>query len=118
MSLPTFAPPKSPSYGSAKTVQPRILETPFGDGYRQTAGDGLNTQVEAWDLTWTVLKPADADTIEAFFVARDGREPFWWTPLRQASPKKFRCTKWSRTVVDGKGDRIAATLVQDFTLGS
>lgn len=118
MSLETFSPAKPPSYGSARSVQPRVLETPFGDGYRQRAGDGLNGVAESWELTWTVLVPDDADAIEAFFIARAGHEPFWWTSPRDSSPKKYVCTKWQRSMAAGNADRISATFVQDFTLGS
>ena len=118
MTLETFTPAKPPSYNSTLQVVPRVLETPFGDGYKQRAGDGLNDVAETWDLTWAALLPADADTIEAFFVARAGREAFWWTPPRGGSAKKYVCTKWSRALVAGNADRMTATLVQDFTLGA
>lgn len=101
MTLPTFAPPVSPSVNSQKSVQPRVLKAAFGDGYAQRAADGLNSRPAAWDLRWDALCTADADTIEAFLVARGGFEAFWWTPLDTTSPLTFVAESWTRAPVVG-----------------
>ena len=107
MTLPTFAPPVSPSVNSQKTVQPRVLKAEFGDGYRQRAADGLNSRPAAWDLKWDALTTADADAIEGFLAARGGVEAFWWTPLDAATPLKFVAESWGRAPIVGAEARSA-----------
>lgn len=82
MALDTFTPPRAPGRDSQKSVQPRVNQTQFGDGYKLRAADGLNTQVTIWDLVWPGLLPDDAEEIEAFFVDHDGHTPFWWQEPR------------------------------------
>jgi phage-related protein len=57
----------------------RNLKAQFGDGYEQSAGDGLNTVSESWPLTFTGVKNGYITPIRAFLRAKRGITPFYWT---------------------------------------
>lgn len=122
MALPTFAPPVAPSVGGPKSVQPRVLRAPFGDGYSQRTADGLNHMPATWDVKWDALTAAEADAVEAFFAARGGYAAFLWTAPDAAAALKYTCDSWTRTpVVGGEvlADRrfaISAKFTQVFDL--
>lgn len=116
MSFPTFTPALQPSVGSGWDVSLRMITNQFGDGYRQTAPDGLNTFPFALNLTWNSLEVSDADFIEGFFVASNGT-PFWWQKPRDSLALLWDCTKWSRRPISGGQDMITATFNQRFDLG-
>lgn len=119
MALDTFAPAIAPSYGSPKRVKPRLLLTSFGEGYRQAAPDGLNWMVDEYTLNWTALRVADADAIEAFLIAHADATPFWWTPVRAASPVKFQIFQgWERTPGNKPWDRLSVVFEQSFDLST
>ena len=111
--MDTFSPPIAPTPGGlSHQVTPRVLSAPFGDGYRQDAGDGLNAILRTVTLQWSVLDPADADTIEAFFVAEKGYLPFLWTDPRESAPRQWKCTTWTRAAATAATDSISATFVE------
>ena len=55
----------TPTYGAAKTSQPRMKQIQFGDGYAQVIRYGLNQNAKTWNLRWEISE-TDADTIETF----------------------------------------------------
>jgi phage-related protein len=99
-----------PEYtGNRRTVTPRVREAQLGDGYSQRVADGLNTLDE--DNTWTFhLSDTDANTLEAFFVARAGWDAFSWQPPRYAASCNWICTSWSRTYEPGSYSTIVAQI--------
>jgi phage-related protein len=105
-----------PSYGSQLNCEPRLLEAPFGDGYSQRAGDGINTDPQNWPLVFEPFTNDEADAIEAFFKARlaaGGLEAFDWTPPFKASAK-FICRSWSRSYDRFNSNTIHALFEQVF----
>jgi len=57
----------------------RVLTAQFGDGYKQTAGDGINTAVQSWPVQFTG-GAAYITEIRDFLRAHRGVKPFLWTP--------------------------------------
>jgi len=100
----------APSFSASSQRKPRTLATRFGDGYEQRAADGLNADLQVWQLTFANVLVADADTIEAFFVTNATHvTPFVWTPPRAGSSSNFLCRSWTRTVATPTTDTITAT---------
>lgn len=105
----------------SKQTNARILETPFGDGYRQRAGDGINSITDEWSLSW-IVNSTDTDTLTDFFEARGGYESFDWTPSGESVSKKWTCKTWTKTPTEAKdiaGNNVwnvSATLRQEFDL--
>lgn len=85
-----------PQYGASNEVKPKITKASFGDGYEQRMQDGINNIPRVWSLTF-MNNPTDADSIEAFFIARKGVESFDWTPPT-GSIGKWTCETWKRGV--------------------
>lgn len=109
------------TYQISKQTNARILEAPFGDGYKQRAGDGINAIIDEWSLSWTVGS-TDADTLTDFFEARGGWDSFDWTPSGESVSKKWSCKVWSKVpsaVKDTSSEEvwtISATFKQEFDL--
>lgn len=116
MPLQTFTPPVAPSPGTGRTQQIKLLKAEFGDGYTQTALDGLNPIRRSLDLTWETLTPTQAKTITDFLNARGGTDPFWYTPSDETAPVKWTCEQWSDKNKKGGFRTITATFVQSFSL--
>lgn len=57
----------------------RITTAQFGDGYRQTAADGINNKEQSWPLTFRARKE-EAENIIEFFDEHAGNKSFLWTP--------------------------------------
>lgn len=108
--METFPSDIYPEYeGNGRTVTPRMRESKLGDGYSQRCADGLNTLDE--QNTWNfLLTDTDADTLEAFFVARAGWDAFSWQPPRYAASANWICTAWSREYLAGSMSKMTATI--------
>lgn len=61
------------------TVEYRVVETQFGDGYKQTSADGINTKNEQYAIT-THASASVAKLIRKFFDDHKGVRSFFWTP--------------------------------------
>lgn len=100
----------APSFSASCKRAPRTLGIRFGDGYEQRAEDGLNPDLQAWQLTFANVLVEDADTIESFFTTNAAHiTPFVWTPPRAVSSSNFLCRTWTRTVATPTTDTIVAT---------
>ncbi|MEO1223791.1 MAG: phage tail protein [Pseudomonadota bacterium] len=96
MANPVFSPPVAPQVGTVPSTEVKVLAAAFGDGYEQTQPDGLNHIRRLWNLTWVAIQSrADADAIEAFFVARGGSEVFDYQIPGEAAVMQFRCPTWT-----------------------
>lgn len=61
------------------TINYRVIETQFGDGYKQTSADGINTKNEQYAIKVHAYNE-DATEIMAFFDEHQGWKSFFWTP--------------------------------------
>lgn len=61
------------------TVTFRRLTAQFGDGYRQVAGDGINSKVQSWPVTFAGGKK-EMDALVSFLDRHAGIRSFLWTP--------------------------------------
>lgn len=103
------------SAGAQLDEEPRLLETPFGDGYAQRAPDGLNHIVQRWQVPFRRMEAAEGNALIDFLRAHGGHTPFDWTPLWHTAPISVVCKRWSRTQPDEWGiTDISATFEQDF----
>ena len=90
-------------------VQPRVRTVQFGDGYEMSVQDGLNADLRVYDLTFTNVTTAQADSINNFLTARKGVESFDWQPPTRSSSSKFVCDSWERTLVQPNIETINTT---------
>ena len=100
-------------YATNKSIEPKVLTAELGDGYKQRAGDGINTMREIWSLSWTNRIYTEIDTLENYFIARGGAESFEWTAPRSTA-KLYVCKSWSRTYSNYENDDLTAEFEQVF----
>ena len=106
--------PFEPTRASSRSVTPRFLMAPFGDGYSQRSGDGIQTIKEEWSVSFIAMDQTNADTLIAFFEDLEGYQNFTWIPFRQSVAKKFICTNWQESFPGNSLTNISATFVQVF----
>lgn len=99
-----------PSFSPVSTRKPRILTAKFGDGYEQRGADGINANLQNWQLTFQHMPFAEAAAIETFFTTNQSWiVPFDWTPPRGGTASKYLCRSWTRTMASPNTDTITAT---------
>ncbi len=94
--MPTFDWAESP--GTSLELQPRVVATQFGDGYEQSADDGLNPVRQVWNVVINGADAAKAMEIQNFIAPGMGRARFDWTPPGATAPLRFKCTQFTRTL--------------------
>jgi phage-related protein len=82
-----------PDYESAIETKPRLIKAQFGDGYRQTAADGLNHMQRKWQLQFE-RKLAEVNSIEAFLRTKGGYTSFTWT-APDTVEYRVVCEEWA-----------------------
>lgn len=99
--MSNFAPPISPSFESNSSVTKAVLIAPFGDGYTQRVGDGINTTREQVRVFWGILTTTQLESIIGFLEERGGYEAFAYRlPWRNIS-QMWSCREWEVTPLDG-----------------
>lgn len=68
-----------PDNGADGDVSHRTLDVQFGDGYKQVAGDGINTRSMVWNLTFQ-RDQEEVFAVKAFLDRHGGVKPFFWQP--------------------------------------
>lgn len=96
------------------TKRPRVSNIQFGDGYSQRVIHGLNTNAQAWDVSFANREETEANEIDDFLTDLNGVDYFTWTPPGKTSSLKFICQEW--TIVPGKGNyfSLSARFLQVF----
>lgn len=103
----------TPDFGATKKLQPKVNSISFGNGYEQRARNGLNTNPQTWDLSFSNRTDTEAEAIDAFLTARGGVESFDWTPYNE-SAGKYVCKEWSKSIDGFNRNAIQATFLQVF----
>lgn len=94
------------------TVTLRVLKAQFGDGYQQTAADGINNESQSWPLQFRG-KAAKITPIRDFLRARQGYQSFFWTPPLGVQGF-YKCTSWTLKPMGAGIYELAATFEQVF----
>ncbi len=112
MAFPTWTPPRPPQLGNRLTIDQKIKEAKFGDGYEQNAADGLNSIRRQWSLSWSACTDAEADQIENFWIEQGKTKAFWYQVPGTAAAFKWKFATYDRT--QGNPDSIQVTIRQVF----
>ncbi|WP_401742136.1 phage tail protein [Stenotrophomonas geniculata] len=89
-----------------------VREAQFGDGYRQSASDGLNNETQQWPISVV----GRADKIRAaleFLRARKGGVSFLWTPPLGVQGY-YQCKSYTLTPHGNDVYTLSATFEQTF----
>lgn len=105
--------PRPPSYGANMRKQYRVLRNNFGDGYEQIIPDGLNNQIQEWDLSWE-LNAAEALSLESQLNSFEGKDFQWTTP--NGNTLRFNCYEYTKSFIQYDNYVITAKFIQSFNL--
>lgn len=114
MSIDIFDPPGdiNASPGSSVTYRPRIIAAPFGSGYAQRKGDGINSVLASMSLTIENITADEARDIMDFFKAKKGYLPFMFQAPGQSAAKKWVASEFSQNANDDYYT-VTASLTED-----
>lgn len=95
------------------TIDYRVNTAQFGDGYKQTSSEGVNTKNEQYDIT-VHGNEAVAQQIMNFFDEHQGYKSFFWKPpLGKLS--LFTCVNPKPVPKGGGLYTITGTFVKSFS---
>jgi phage-related protein len=83
----------------------RVIPNKFGDGYQQTAKDGLTPIDRTLTLTWNPLERGDADQMLLFFRTYAGI-PLTFVAPRDTGPRHWLAISWQRTAPQPHADGV------------
>lgn len=107
----------SHSYASPRKTQIDVNRAPFGDGYEQRVGRGINNIKRTWDLNFNGREEIEAQEIVDFLEARREGQSFDWVPeyLNPTSQTiKVYCLAFDVNPSTYKGFNISATFREVF----
>jgi phage-related protein len=103
---------------TANEVSFAILENTFGDGYVQRATDGLNSNRDSWNATFTNLTDAEATLLFNFIRERAGYKPFYWQAPGDVTIKQWTARDLKRQPTGVSNNlaywKISCTLKEEF----
>jgi phage-related protein len=102
-----------PDKGLGQEETPRVREAPFGDGYSQRVGDGINSVDEVFNLNFTVRTKAEITAIASFLRGEAGVTSFQWTPP-DGVQRRFICKKWMPSYNHDGDCSLSATFIRVF----
>lgn len=115
--MPETFPNIKPDRSSTRTKKDRTLQADFGDGYGQTALDGINTSMEEWRLSFKDYPEAEIQTLTDFLDARQSNEHFLWTPPGEVTAKKWKQVDEYDVTFPGHGTRsLTVTIKRVYVL--
>lgn len=118
MSIPVFNPPQPPGVGLQKKREIKIQKADFGDGYTQSALEGINPIRKVLDLEWPVLSADDCKAIMDFLDAQAGVTPFAYQLPGESSPTHYTCETYAEYHNGAGLCKVTATFRQSFALVS
>ena len=74
-------------------------------------GDGLNTDLAKWEVSFTV-NTTNFNAIIAFLSGQSGVTSFYWTPPDTGIQALFICRKWKPKAIGYNNWNISATFEQ------
>lgn len=106
-------PSTEPDRNSKRTKEDKILRAEFGDGYTQTAADGINNTIVKWTLSFANYPGDLIDEITDFLDDRGSTESFNWTPPFEDSPSLWKQVgAYDVTYPGGSAKSLTVTLQQ------
>jgi len=104
--------PIEPDYSSPVNFEPRVLKAGFGDGYQQRTADGLNSNMETWELSYDELTDAEVKILLDFFAGLNAVANFSWQSKYSNVAKQYVCQKWGAVPVGQDVNRFSASIRQ------
>lgn len=104
---------------SQKTTTNRLLIAQYGNGYGQYANDGLNSNIDKWNIEIAPIDASIKASWEAFYAAVGNIYVFTWTPPGETLVKKWRIDKDSvkLKLISTTKYAINMSITQQFDVG-
>ncbi len=99
-----------PTSSGAGTANAKVKRAAFGDGYSQTAPDGINPRSRSYQLTFMGTEERINQIIE-FLDAHVGYSFFWQSPRGLLL---FQCDTHTEPLPNGLVHTVTATFEQKF----
>lgn len=99
--------------GSEGTIEFRVRETKFGDGYSQVVKDGINNKVQTWPRTFEGTL-VEMQPIYDFFERHAGATSFLWTPPASTLQSLWRVKNFKMLSVGAGVYSVTAEFTQSF----
>lgn len=112
----TALPAIDPSFGTSMSTNVDVDRISYGDGYTVRANPGLNPVQQVWQLQWTNIPDADAETLRLFFDGLAGTGIIDWTPFNQTTALKWTASKFSSKPTGYDSQSCSVILTQEFDL--
>jgi phage-related protein len=105
---------------STLSTSNRIISAQYGNGFEQIAPDGLNSNIDTWDIIYAPLEGTDLTTLLTFISTVDVVSWFTYTPLGESTSKKWRIVKDSikRNMISTTKWQMSFSIKQCFDLGT
>jgi phage-related protein len=96
----------------------RVKEIEFGDGYRNVIGDGINQDIEEWNLEFVPMDSTTALTLEGLLKnSLNGTANYLsWTPPGESSTKYWTAHEINKRFLDGILWQISCRLRREYIL--
>lgn len=114
--MPQLLPfPELLAQSSSMSVENKVIQAEF-DGYVAIEPQGLNSNVDTWDMSYIPTDPTTTAAIEAVYRSVGAYGILQWTPIGEAAPKNFRVVAGSfkRSQAGGIYYKISVQLRQAF----
>ena len=103
---------------STEKTELRVDVAQFGDGYRQTAFDGINVDISTIDVAWNNIDAQSKDEIYFFLKSRLKRVPFLFRLPDWPQAEIVYCNAMTKPYIHRGMWSITATLQRAAYLGS
>lgn len=106
----------APSQNSKKSRKFRTLSLQFGDGYKQDTPDGINYQIDTWDLVYENLDGATYSNVSAYFDSVGSFTTFTWTAPGDSTSKTWKVSPngYQVNTLSGNVYTVSTTITQVF----
>lgn len=113
-----------PDWGASLKMTPRVRTVAFGEGYEQRAADGINNNLQTWDITFSKRTDTEIEAILAFLTLAGGVSSFDWLPPSGGYVlgdylledyligRRFICREWVRSFDAYSSSSIKATFIE------
>ncbi|MGO2345358.1 MAG: phage tail protein [Providencia sp.] len=92
----------------------RVKQVEFGDGYKQVAGDGINTETQSWSFTYTGQK-TEVMPIFNFIRQHTVKSFIWVPPFGEKGLYRVKADSITLKPIGGQTLTISATFEQAFS---
>ncbi|WP_210453666.1 phage tail protein [Pantoea ananatis] len=99
--------------GATEEVTVSALQAQFGDGYKQVAGTGINSETEAWPVTCNGSK-AEMALVRAFLKSHVTTSFWWVNPWGERKLYRVKFDSIRPNFINGNFVEITFTFEQAF----